>query len=67
MVPADQVTSCCFGGIDLEDLYITTARIGISDERLLETPDAGSVFVIKPGVKGQKTNAYGSSNRLTNE
>ncbi|MCG7376999.1 SMP-30/gluconolactonase/LRE family protein [Paenibacillus sp. ACRSA] len=67
VVPADQVTSCCFGGIDLEDLYITTARIGISDERLLETPDAGSVFVIKPGVKGQKTNAYGSSNRLTNE
>ncbi|MFB8373471.1 SMP-30/gluconolactonase/LRE family protein [Paenibacillus taichungensis] len=58
-VPADQVTSCCFGGPDLEDLYITTARIGIQEERLMETPNAGSLFVIKPGVKGQKTYAFG--------
>lgn len=59
-VPADQVTSCCFGGADLGDLYITTARTGIKEERLKETPDAGSVFVIRPGVKGQETHAYGS-------
>ncbi|MDT9718818.1 SMP-30/gluconolactonase/LRE family protein [Paenibacillus sp. ClWae2A] len=59
-VPADQVTSCCFGGPDLEELYITTARIGIKEERLKETPDAGSLFVIRPGVKGQETHAYGS-------
>lgn len=58
-VPADQVTSCCFGGPDLEDLFITTARTGISEERLAETPNAGSVFVIRPGVKGQQTHAYG--------
>ncbi|WFR61869.1 SMP-30/gluconolactonase/LRE family protein [Paenibacillus amylolyticus] len=60
-VPADQVTSCCFGGPNLEDLYITTARIGIKEERLKETPDAGSLFVVRPGVKGQETHAYGSS------
>ncbi|MCP1183507.1 SMP-30/gluconolactonase/LRE family protein [Paenibacillus sp. 1781tsa1] len=60
-IPADQVTSCCFGGPDLEELYITTARIGIKEERLKETPDAGSLFVIRPGVKGQETHAYGSS------
>ncbi|WP_419891974.1 SMP-30/gluconolactonase/LRE family protein [Paenibacillus xylanexedens] len=59
-VPADQVTSCCFGGPDLEELYITTARIGIKEERLKETPDAGSLFVIRPGVKGQETHTYGS-------
>lgn len=58
-VPADQVTSCCFGGPDLEDLYITTARIGIKEERLQETPQAGSLFVVRPGVQGQKTHAYG--------
>ncbi|GGH59198.1 regucalcin-like protein [Paenibacillus silvae] len=58
-VPADQVTSCCFGGPDLEELYITTARIGIKEERLQETPQAGSLFVVKPGVKGQETHAYG--------
>ncbi|WP_339241488.1 SMP-30/gluconolactonase/LRE family protein [Paenibacillus sp. FSL R5-0517] len=60
-IPADQVTSCCFGGPDLEELYITTARIGIKEERLKATPDAGSLFVVRPGVKGQETHAYGSS------
>ncbi|WP_339837882.1 SMP-30/gluconolactonase/LRE family protein [Paenibacillus sp. FSL R7-0272] len=58
-VHADQVTSCCFGGPDLEDLYITTARIGIKEERLQETPQAGALFVVKPGVKGQETHVYG--------
>lgn len=62
-VPADQVTSCCFGGENLEDLYITTARTGIREERLQQTPDAGSVFVVRPGVKGQETHAYGKRNK----
>jgi sugar lactone lactonase YvrE len=51
-VPAPQVTSCAFGGKDLDILYITTAREGMSDEKLKEFPHSGGIFSAKPGVKG---------------
>lgn len=51
-VPAPQVTSCCFGGENLDTLYITSARIGMNEEQLKEYPQSGAVFQIKPGVRG---------------
>ena len=41
------VTSCAFGGKDLDQLYITTARVGLSPEDSATLPDAGSLFVAK--------------------
>ena len=43
-VPATQVTSCAFGGPGLDQLFITTARHGLSDEQLEEHPAAGGLF-----------------------
>lgn len=57
-VAAENVTCCCFGGKELDTLYITTARQGMSDEQLKKFPDSGSVFSIKPGVKGVKGNRF---------
>lgn len=57
-VPAEQVTCCCFGGKDLDELYITTARNGLKEEQLAKTPHAGGLFRIKPGVKGMPTFRY---------
>ncbi len=51
-VPAARVTSCVFGGPDLTDLYITTARTGFTDEQLQDQPLAGGVFRLQTGVKG---------------
>ena len=51
-IPAFQVTSCAFGGKDLDTLYITSARTGLSDNELREYPLTGSLFSIQPGVKG---------------
>ncbi|CAN5417154.1 SMP-30/gluconolactonase/LRE family protein [soil metagenome] len=51
-VPAPQVTSCAFGGKDFDILYITTAREGMSEEKLKEYPQSGGIFSAKPGVKG---------------
>lgn len=53
-VPAKNVTSCAFGGSDLETLYITTARTSTSDEELAKFPNAGGLFKTNPGVKGVK-------------
>lgn len=51
-VPAYYVTSCTFGGEHLDELYITTARGGMSPEELERWPLAGGLFKVKPGVRG---------------
>ena len=52
-MPAARITSCTFGGDDLGDLYITSARTGLTEDQLTDQPLAGSLFVIKNiGVKG---------------
>ncbi|MFW6253204.1 MAG: SMP-30/gluconolactonase/LRE family protein, partial [bacterium] len=57
-LPASRVTSCAFGGADLDRLYITTARMALSDAELTKQPDAGSLFVCEPGVRGIPAVAY---------
>jgi sugar lactone lactonase YvrE len=44
-VPARQTTACCFGGPDLADLYVTTAREGFTEADAAAQPLAGSLFV----------------------
>ncbi|MCD8269395.1 MAG: SMP-30/gluconolactonase/LRE family protein [Parabacteroides sp.] len=51
-VPAPHVASCAFGGKDMDTLYITTARAGLSEKDLEKYPLSGSLFVCKPGVSG---------------
>jgi sugar lactone lactonase YvrE len=59
-IPAERVTSVMFGGPDLEDLYVTTARIGLdAAEIAANQPHAGSIFHLRPGVKGLPEPAYG--------
>ena len=45
-LPVTRVTSCTFGGPNLNNLYITTAKIGLSEDELKAQPLAGSTFVI---------------------
>lgn len=59
-IPAPHVASCAFGGKDLDTLYITTARAGLTDEQLEKYPLSGSVFSCTPGVKGVTSNHFGN-------
>jgi sugar lactone lactonase YvrE len=53
ILPVSRATSCVFGGDALNDLYITSAREGLSEYDLKEQPLAGYLFVIKnSGFKG---------------
>ncbi len=54
-VPAPRVTSCAFGGYNLDELFITTARSGMTDDELKSFPEAGGLFQINPGVRGTPT------------
>lgn len=58
-VPVPQVTSCGFGGPDLETLYITTASIGMDRAGLAETPLAGALFALEVGVRGLPEPRFG--------
>lgn len=55
-VPVPNTTSCAFGGKNLDTLFITTARDGLSQNQLEQFPLSGSIFAAKPGVKGVKAN-----------
>jgi sugar lactone lactonase YvrE len=57
-VPAPNVSSCAFGGKNLETLYITTARTGMKPEKLEEFPLSGGLFSVKPGVRGVPAEFY---------
>jgi len=49
---AHNVTACAFGGSNLDILYITTARVDMTEEELIEKPLSGSLFMANPGVSG---------------
>jgi len=45
--PVKKITSCCFGGPNYSELYVTSARFGLSEEEVhSHQPLAGSVFKV---------------------
>jgi D-xylonolactonase len=51
-VPAEQPTSCAFGGDNLDQLYITSATVGLDQAALAMQPKAGALFMTVPGARG---------------
>ena len=52
-LPVSQVTSLCFGGEHFEEMYITSARRGLTEDQLTKEPLAGATFQVKnTGFKG---------------
>jgi sugar lactone lactonase YvrE len=58
-IPAFNVSSCCFGGPDLADLYVTSARKGMNAEQLAKYPLSGGLFRIKTDIQGMPTFEFG--------
>ena len=52
-LPVPNVTSCTFGGKDLKTLFITTARIGMTDQELHKAPLSGNLFALQTDVQGK--------------
>lgn len=57
-MPASRVTSCAFGGPELDTLYVTTARLGIDEATARRYPQQGGLFAFRPGVSGLCRPAY---------
>ncbi|MFM0162075.1 SMP-30/gluconolactonase/LRE family protein [Paraburkholderia sediminicola] len=52
-MPVPRPTSCCFGGPNLDTLYVTSASVRLGEQALAEAPLSGSLFAMEiPGVRG---------------
>ncbi|SDM00877.1 Sugar lactone lactonase YvrE [Franzmannia pantelleriensis] len=51
-LPVSQPSCPVFAGRDLDTLYVTTAREGLAADALADQPQAGSLFAVRPGVRG---------------
>jgi len=59
MTPATQTTCCAFGGEKLDLLFVTSARIGLSNEQLQAQPEAGHLFIYQTQATGLEENWFG--------
>ena len=60
-LPATYVTSLCFGGPKLDELYITTGPNEVPTEELVHEPHVGGLFRWRPGVSGTALHRFGSA------
>lgn len=60
-LPVPRPTSCIFGGPQMSQLFVTSARIRLSAERIAEAPLSGSVLVISTECRGLPEPTFGSA------
>jgi len=58
-LPAKNVTSCVFGGANLDELYITSARLGLDKADLTAFRHSGGLMRVKTKVQGMPTFEFG--------
>lgn len=57
-IPAPKITSCAFGGANLDTLFITSARVDMNAQELEKYPLSGSLFYANVGTVGVMANAF---------
>lgn len=57
-LPTTTVTSCAFGGENLQTLFITTALEPLNESERNKQPTAGCLFSVELEVGGNKTNTF---------
>lgn len=55
-LPVPHITSCAFGGPNLDQLLITTAQENLSPDQLSQFPQSGDVFLVQVRIGGFETN-----------
>jgi sugar lactone lactonase YvrE len=60
-IPAKNVTACVFGGENGSDLFITSARKGLTPADLAEYPLTGGLFRLQTDVEGMPTFLFGDA------
>jgi sugar lactone lactonase YvrE len=58
-IPALHTSSCVFGGRDMNELFVTSARHGMSQADLERYPLSGGLFKIDTNSEGMPTFEFG--------
>jgi L-arabinonolactonase len=58
-MPASRPTCVCFGGANLDTLYVTSSKAHVADDVLQRYPLQGGVFCFDPHVKGFAKHRFG--------
>ena len=58
-LPAKNITSCAFGGENLNELYITSARVGLDEADLAVYRHSGSLMRLETKVQGMPAFEFG--------
>jgi sugar lactone lactonase YvrE len=59
-VPVPTATCMAFGGRDLDLLYITSGKKGLSPEQIQKFPAAGDLFMVKTATRGRIEPVFGT-------
>jgi sugar lactone lactonase YvrE len=57
-MPVPNVTSVAFGGENLDQMFVTTARLWLSEDELKEAPLSGGLFQVDAGAVGLPEVSY---------
>jgi len=57
--PVANPTACAFGGRDLDELYVTSARLALPADQLAAQPMAGDLFRVRLNIRGQEEPFFG--------
>ena len=57
-VPVPRVSSCTFGGVNLDEVFITSASHRLTAAERAQHPLSGSIFQCRPGVSGVPVRRY---------
>ncbi|HEX2094691.1 MAG TPA: SMP-30/gluconolactonase/LRE family protein [Longimicrobiaceae bacterium] len=63
-MPVPRPTSCAFGGSEGEELYVTSASIGLGEEEVEAGFESGDLFRLRPGVAGLPVPRFGGEQPL---
>ncbi|MCP5535011.1 MAG: SMP-30/gluconolactonase/LRE family protein [Akkermansiaceae bacterium] len=61
-LPTSNITSCAFGGDDLQDIYITSATVHLGEDDLRDQPLAGSLFRARSPIAGVPAHRFAGTN-----
>ena len=59
-LPVPHVSSVAFGGASMTQLFITSARLGLSDAQIEEYTLSGGLFAVETGIRGTKLHRFGA-------
>jgi sugar lactone lactonase YvrE len=58
-LPVTYPTRCAFGGPGLDELFVTSAWMAMTQDERAAQPHAGGIYRLRPGIRGRRATPFG--------